>query len=121
MDSAHRRLFAACDKVLVVVNADNGKVVASRRSAAILTAMATIRHRAGFRRPAVKGLFPSSTRIQPDKYSAVGNVNTQFGTRTMTLDPKTHHVFTETADFKAAPPRRRTIRARVPSQSTAPS
>jgi hypothetical protein len=33
----------------------------------------------------------------------VGNVTTQFGARTMTLDPKTHHVFTETADFKPAP------------------
>ncbi len=29
VDVAHRRLFAACDKVLVVVNADTGKVVAS--------------------------------------------------------------------------------------------
>src|ERR1700680_2327857 len=28
-DSAHRRIFVACDKVMVVVNADNGKVVAS--------------------------------------------------------------------------------------------
>ena len=29
MMSAHSRLFAACDKVMVVVNADTGKVVAS--------------------------------------------------------------------------------------------
>ena len=28
-DSAHHRLFAACDKILAVVDADNGKVVAS--------------------------------------------------------------------------------------------
>jgi len=40
----------------------------------------------------------------PDKYTVVGNIDTQFGARTMTYDPKTHHVFTETADFSAAPP-----------------
>ena len=38
----------------------------------------------------------------PDKYTVVGNVQTQFGARTMALDPKTHHVFTETADYKPA-------------------
>ena len=37
----------------------------------------------------------------PDKYSTVGNVTTQFGTRTMTLDPKTHHVFTVTAERRS--------------------
>jgi len=56
-----------------------------------------------------KNLVPSRSgydlisRIdEPDKYTIVGNVNTQFGARTMTLDPKTHHVFTETADYKPA-------------------
>jgi hypothetical protein len=38
----------------------------------------------------------------PDKYSNVGNINTQVGTRTMALDTKTHRVSTETADFKPA-------------------
>ena len=38
----------------------------------------------------------------PDKYSNVGNINTQAGTRTMALDTKTHRVYTETADFKHA-------------------
>ena len=40
----------------------------------------------------------------PDKYTVVGNITTQFGTRTMTIDPKTGHVFTVTADFRPAPP-----------------
>ena len=53
----------------------------------------------------------------PDKYTVVDNVTTQFGARTMTLDPKTHHVFTETADFKPRRRRRRIIRGRVRSNS----
>jgi hypothetical protein len=39
----------------------------------------------------------------PDKYTNVANVKTEFGARTMALDPKTHHVFVVTADLKPAP------------------
>jgi DNA-binding beta-propeller fold protein YncE len=103
-DAAHRRLFAACDKVMVVVNADTGKVVASPPiggdpdgngfdpSTGLLFAACR------------EGLVSVLHQDSPDKYSAVTNVTTQFGTRTMTLDPKTHHVFTVTADFKPAGP-----------------
>ena len=104
MDTAHRRLFAACDKVMVVVNADTGKVVASPPIGGDPDGN-------GFD-PATGLLFASCReglvsvihQDSPDKYSVVGNVTTQFGTRTMALDPKTHHVFTVTADFKAAAP-----------------
>jgi YVTN family beta-propeller protein len=101
-DSAHRRLFAACDKVMVVINADTGKVVASPPiggdpdgngydpSTGLLFAVCR------------EGLLSVIHQDSPDKYSAVGNIQTQFGARTMTFDPKTHHIFTETADFKAA-------------------
>jgi DNA-binding beta-propeller fold protein YncE len=102
IDTAHRRLFAACDKVMVVVNADTGKVIASPPIGGDPDGN-------GFD-PATGMLFASCReglvsvihQDSPDKYSVVGNVTTQFGTRTMTLDPKTHHVFTVTADFKAA-------------------
>ena len=51
-----------------------------------------------------EGLISVIHQDSADKYSVVGNVTTQFGARTMALDLKTHHVFTETADFKPAPP-----------------
>jgi DNA-binding beta-propeller fold protein YncE len=102
IDTVHRRLFAACDKVLAVVNADTGKVVASPPiggdpdgdgyDPGTGLIFATCR----------EGLVSVIHQDSPDKYSAVGNVTTQFGTRTMALDPKTHHVFTVTADFKPA-------------------
>jgi len=102
MDTAHRRLFVACDKVMVVVNADTGKVVASPPiggdpdgngyDPATGLLFASCR----------EGLISIIHQDSPDKYTVVGNVTTQFGTRTMTMDPKTHHVFTVTADFKPA-------------------
>ena len=51
-----------------------------------------------------EGLLSVIHEDSPDKYTVVDNVTTQVGARTMTLDPKTHHVFTETADFKRGRP-----------------
>jgi DNA-binding beta-propeller fold protein YncE len=102
VDVAHRRLFAACDKVLVVINADTGKVIASPPiggdpdgdgfDPATGMIFASCR----------EGLMSIIHEDSPDKYTVIGNVTTQFGARTMALDAKTHHVFTVTADFKAA-------------------
>lgn len=103
-DTKNHRLFAACDKMVAVFNPDTGKVVATPAIAGdpdgdgfdpgTGLVFASVR----------EGLLTVIHEDSPDKYSIVGNVNTQFGARTMTLDPKTHHVFTETADFKPAPP-----------------
>jgi YVTN family beta-propeller protein len=101
-DTKNHRLFAACDKMIAVFNPDTGKVVAT-------PAIGGDPDGNGF--DPGTGLVFASVREgfvtvihqdSPDKYSVVGNVPTQFGARTMTLDAKTHHVFTETADFKAA-------------------
>jgi len=103
-DDAHHRIFVACDKVMVVVNSDNGKVVASPPIGGDPdgngydpgTGLAFASCRDGF----VSVIHEDS----PDKYTVVGNINTQAGTRTMSLDPKTHMVYTVTADFRPAPP-----------------
>ncbi len=101
-DSAHKRIFVACDKVMVVVSAENGKVVASPPiggdpdgngyDPGTGLAFAACR----------EGLVSVIHQDSADKYSVVGNITTQFGTRTMALDTKTHRVYTETADFKPA-------------------
>ncbi len=101
-DSAHHRIFVACDKVMVVVNSDNGKVVASPPiggdpdgngyDPGTGTAFASCRD----------GFVSVIHQDSADKYTTVGNINTQAGTRTMALDTKTHRVYTETADFKPA-------------------
>jgi YVTN family beta-propeller protein len=103
-DTKNHRLFAACDKMIAVFNPDTGKVVATPAIGGDPDGdgfdpgnglvFASVR----------EGLLTVIHQDSPDKYSIVGNVNTQFGARTMTLDPKTHHVFTETADFKPAAP-----------------
>lgn len=104
VDVAHRRLFAACDKVLVVVNADTGKVIASPPIGGDPDGDGFDPGTGMIFAACREGLVSIIHEDSPDKYTVVGNVTTQFGARTMALDPKTHHVFTVTADFKAAGP-----------------
>jgi DNA-binding beta-propeller fold protein YncE len=104
IDTAHHRLFAACDKLIAVVNADTGKVVASPPIGGDPDGNGFDPGTGLIFASCREGLVSIIHQDSPDKYSVVGNVTTQFGTRTMALDPKTHHVFTETADFKAAAP-----------------
>jgi YVTN family beta-propeller protein len=101
-DSARHRIFVACDKVMVVVNSDNGKVVASPPiggdpdgngyDPGTGLAFASCR----------EGLVSVIHQDSANKYSVVGNITTQFGTRTMAVDLKTHRVYTATGDFKPA-------------------
>ena len=100
-DSAHRRFFAACDKVMVVVNADTGKVVASPPIGGDPDGNGYDPGTGLLFASCKEGLISVIHQDSADKYSVLGNVNTQFGTSTMALDPKTHHVFTVTADYKA--------------------
>jgi DNA-binding beta-propeller fold protein YncE len=119
MDPQHRRLFSAGrdPQMLVVMNADTGKVI---QSFPISAGVDAARFDPG------TGLIFASTREgklhifhqdSPDKYSVVQTVDTEYGAKTMGLDTKTHHVFVDTAEFgppvDSAPgrsrPRRRTV------------
>jgi len=102
VDTAHRRLFASCDKVMVVINADNGKVVASPPIGGDPDGNGFDPATGMLFAACREGLVSVIHEDSPDKYSVVGNITTQFGTRTMTMDPKTGHVFTVTADFRPA-------------------
>jgi hypothetical protein len=105
MDYKNRRLFAVCDeKVMSVVNADTGKVVATPKICDGPDA-------AGFD-PATSYAFASCgdgnlTVIHedsPDKFTVIDNVSTKRSARTMGLDLKTHNIFLPAADFDPPAP-----------------
>ena len=103
LDSEKRRLFAACgNKLMAIVNADTGAVVA------------TVPIGGG---PDAAGFDPSShlafssngegtltvvKDMGADHYRALDQVHTEAGARTMALDEKTHTVFLSSA--KLGPP-----------------
>ena len=105
MDRKSRRLFAVCDeKVMAVMNADTGKVVATPTIGEGVDASAF--------EPATQLVFASNGEgiltvvheDSPDKYTVVENVPTKRSARTMGLDLKTHNIFLPAADFDPPAP-----------------
>ena len=105
IDIKHRRLFSAGrdPQMLVVMDADNGKVIQSFPISGGVDAAAY---------EPETGLIFASTRDgmihifhedSPDKFSEVETVKTEFGAKTMGLDTKTHNIFLDTADFGLPP------------------
>jgi YVTN family beta-propeller protein len=119
MDREHRRLFSAGrnPQMLVVMDADNGKVIQSFPISAGADA-AVYEPETGLLFVSTReGMIHIFHEDSPDKLSEVETVKTEYGAKTMALDAKTHNLYLTTADFSppAAPtaqqpnPRRRAI------------
>ncbi|MBV9610695.1 MAG: YncE family protein [Acidobacteria bacterium] len=104
LDREHRRLFSGCgNKVMLVVNADTGKVITTLPIGQGVDATA---FDAGTQLAFASNGDGTLTVVHedgPDKYSVVGNVETARGARTMALDPDTHTVYLVTAKFGPKP------------------
>ncbi len=104
IDVEHHILFSGChNQVMAMSDAVAGKVVAS---VPIGTGVDACRYDAG------TGLAFASTgdghitvirEVSPTSFQVVQTVTTAPGARTMALDPKTHWLFTATAQFGPAP------------------
>jgi DNA-binding beta-propeller fold protein YncE len=104
VDAEHRRLFIGSrdPKLLTVMNADNGEVIQSfpigdRVDTTVFYPQ--------------KGLIFSSTGAgiihvfhedTPNKFSLVENISTEYGAKTMALDPQSDRIYTDTSDFNAS-------------------
>ena len=105
MDQKNRRLFVGCgNKVMPVVNADNGKVLATLPIGDGVDATAFDDDSGLAFASCGEGVLTVVHEDSPDKFSVAESVPTQRGARTMALDNKTHQVYTVTAKFGTAPP-----------------
>jgi hypothetical protein len=106
MDREHRRLFSSGrdPKFLILMDADSGKVLQSLPISSGVDANVF---------DPETGLVFVSTRAgklhifhedSPDKLSEVETIDTEFGAKTMNIDPKTHNLFLVTSDFGAPGP-----------------
>jgi YVTN family beta-propeller protein len=106
IDAAHRRLFAGCgNKMMAVVDADTGKVIATPPVGEGVDANA-FDPATGFAFASCgggEGVLTVVHEDSPDKFTVVENVPTQSRARTMALDPKTHEVYLVTASFGPRP------------------
>ncbi|HMD31607.1 MAG TPA: YncE family protein [Candidatus Acidoferrales bacterium] len=104
IDREHHRLFAGCgNKMMAVVDADTGKVIATLPIGDGVDANG-FDPGTGFAFASCgDGTLAVVHEDSPNKFSVIENVPTQRGARTMTLDPKTHEVYVVTADFGPRP------------------
>jgi hypothetical protein len=104
IDRKHRRLFAVCgNKLMAVVNADNGKVISTLPIGAG-TDGAAFDPETGFAFSSNgEGTVTVVHEDSADKFVVVENVPTQARARTIALDAQTHQVFLVTAEFGPAP------------------
>jgi DNA-binding beta-propeller fold protein YncE len=105
MDLKTRRLFAGCDnKMMAVLDADTGKVVATPTIGEGVDANAFDPETQLAFASTGEGTLNVVHEDSPDKFTVIDNVPTKRGARTMGLDLKTHNIFLPTADFDPPAP-----------------
>ncbi len=104
LDNVHHRLFSVCgNKKMVVVDAMNGKVLATLDIGDRVDGCAFD--------PELKRAYSSNgegsiTVVQDngkDKYAVLTTVPTQKGARTICLNSRTHHIYLSTAEYGDTP------------------
>jgi DNA-binding beta-propeller fold protein YncE len=102
-DKQHHRLFSTCNKQLVVLDSQTGKVLAqvptgSGTDGAVFdTSTGSAISSNG------EGTMTVVREVKPNQFEAVQTVTTQRGARTITIDPKSHHVFVVSAEYGPSP------------------
>ena len=105
MDTKTRRIFSGChNKMVAVVNADTGKVIATPAIGEGVDATAFDPGTGYVFNSCGDGTLSVAHEDSPDKYTVVEQVKTIARARTMALDTKTHNVYLAIADFEPPPP-----------------
>lgn len=105
MDRAHRRLFSGChNKMMAVVNADTGKVIATPAIGEGVDANAFDSGTEQAFSSNGDGTLTVVHEDSPDKFAVADNAKTQRFARTMALDTNNHDVYLVTAEIEEAPP-----------------
>ncbi len=105
IDRKNRRLFVGCgNKMMAVVDADSGKVLATPAIGEGVDATAfDPETNLAFASCGGDAVLTAVKEESPEKFSVAENVPTQKGARTLALDTKTHNVFVVTAQFGPRP------------------
>jgi hypothetical protein len=101
MDRQHRRLFSSGrgPQMLVMMDADNGKVLQSFPITAGVDANVFEPETGLLFVSTREGMIHIFHEDSPDKLSEVEMVKTEYGAKTMGLDSRTHNLFLSTSDF----------------------
>jgi len=104
LDAAHHRLFAAChNKILVMLDTNTGKVIATVPIGAGVDGCAFDDVTQLAFASCGDGTTTIAKEETPQKLTVVETLKTEPGARTMALDPKTHRIYLPTAQFQPPP------------------
>jgi DNA-binding beta-propeller fold protein YncE len=103
LDNENHRLFSATDKMMVVLDAETGKVITTLPTGGRVDGAAFD--------PGLKRAYSSCgegeltvvQEVSPDSFKVLANVPIQTGARTISLSAKTHRIYLPTAEFGPAP------------------
>jgi YVTN family beta-propeller protein len=100
IDRVHHRLFASClNKVMVVMNADSGAVIATLPIGEGSDFAAFDPERGLAYSSNRDGTLSVVAEKSPDNFIALPAIPTQLGARTMAIDPKSGRIYLVTADM----------------------
>jgi YVTN family beta-propeller protein len=102
IDTKTKRLFAGCDKLLIVLDATNGKVVNKLTIADGCDGVAFDNGLKYVFASCGEGKLSIVEELNADHFKVIDNVETKRSARTIALDEKTHEVFLPAADTEKA-------------------
>jgi YVTN family beta-propeller protein len=98
-DKTTKRLFAGCDKLLAVINAETGAVVITMPIGDGCDGVAFDSKKKLIFTSNGEGNISVFKEKDADKYESLGNIPTKRGARTITINEKTGQLFLPTAEF----------------------
>jgi DNA-binding beta-propeller fold protein YncE len=98
-DKSTKRLFAGCEKLLIVLNAENGSVVDKITIGDGCDGVAFDSKNKIIYTSNGEGNISVVKEVSADKYSLVGNYPTKRGARTIAIDENTGTLYLPTAEF----------------------
>jgi DNA-binding beta-propeller fold protein YncE len=105
IDPTNSRLFIGCrSKVLAVMNAENGKVIATLPIGERVDAVAFDADNKLIFASNADGTISVIRQKSADDYASVGDIQTQKSAKTMAFDPKSKHLFLPAAEMESVPP-----------------
>lgn len=104
LDSVHHRLFSACNnKMMTMLNTENGKVVTTVPIGSGTDGCAFDEKTQLAFASCGEGVTSIAKEESPEKLVAVQTLKTEPRARTMELDPATHRIYLPSAQFQPAP------------------
>jgi hypothetical protein len=98
-DKKYNRLFSGCDELLVIMNADNGKIIDKIKIGRGCDGVVFDETHRIIYTSNGEGSISVIKQENADKYNLLPSIKTKKGARTIALDSNTHKLYLPTAEF----------------------